>query len=339
MAGFRVTAYDPHQPRYGPRLSENEWESFRPLLTALDNRGIPRRDIVKIATKNYGFRGTYSALNIRFNKWGLTTERTTSLAVQNNVASGVSLPLPSHDIGTSQIDVQSRWLGYALIRLGDGRSQTDEPIANDEPPTKDHVVRAFDETLDPVDQLNYPTSNVPVSRIPEQDGYRAVEVLGDEDTNQSSPISNAAQMNDVRESTDPEVAALSDKPGSYSIWGSGVFSTLYTGERTRSQVSSMQSSVLGSGMSSATRSFMRCFKRLQKADGVRSMLSSSILLSWASSRESQTFEAVTGLRPPLHTVEERESSEEELVIVEVGILGDVDTSNLFIDEGRPACRR
>jgi len=75
MAELKITHYDPQQPRYGPRLSDEEWEWFKPILIELNRGGLARRDIVEVAAQRYGFRGTYAAMNVRFERWGLTNPR------------------------------------------------------------------------------------------------------------------------------------------------------------------------------------------------------------------------------------------------------------------------
>lgn len=89
MADLKISFHGPHTSRYGPRLTDEEWEAFKPVLVALDDQGLSRKDIVQRAALDHGFRGTYAALNIRFKKWGLTTSRT----IGDTATSGTNIGL------------------------------------------------------------------------------------------------------------------------------------------------------------------------------------------------------------------------------------------------------
>ena len=69
---LKVREYKPNESLYGERLSKQEWEHFRPILTAYENLGLSRHKIVRRAAAEHGFQGTYAALNEMFKAWGLT---------------------------------------------------------------------------------------------------------------------------------------------------------------------------------------------------------------------------------------------------------------------------
>ncbi|KAK5094902.1 hypothetical protein LTR70_003783 [Exophiala xenobiotica] len=75
MSAIKVREYRPEKPGYGQRLTRQEWERLRPVLTQLSQQGLSRHDIVRVATEQHGFQGTYAALNQRFKDWGLTNPR------------------------------------------------------------------------------------------------------------------------------------------------------------------------------------------------------------------------------------------------------------------------
>lgn len=69
---MKIREYNPDKPGYGRRLTDQEWLEFKPILTALNDKGISRRQIIATAADEHGFEGTYAAMNIRFKEWGLT---------------------------------------------------------------------------------------------------------------------------------------------------------------------------------------------------------------------------------------------------------------------------
>ena len=69
---MKIHEYDPKASGYGPRLTAEEWERFRPILTAYHHQGLTRHEVLSKAAAEHGFRGTYAALNTRFKVWGLT---------------------------------------------------------------------------------------------------------------------------------------------------------------------------------------------------------------------------------------------------------------------------
>jgi len=75
MSAIKIREYRPEKPGYGQRLTLQEWERLRPVLTQLSQQGLSRHDVVRVAAEQHGFQGTYAALNRRFKDWGLTNPR------------------------------------------------------------------------------------------------------------------------------------------------------------------------------------------------------------------------------------------------------------------------
>ncbi|KAJ9655905.1 hypothetical protein H2198_005346 [Neophaeococcomyces mojaviensis] len=68
---FKVNLYDPYSQGYAPRISHNEWEKHRNVISQLHTTRTPRKVIIKQLRDDYGFRVTIGQLQAKCKEWDL----------------------------------------------------------------------------------------------------------------------------------------------------------------------------------------------------------------------------------------------------------------------------
>lgn len=303
MDSLKISEYNPDKPAYGPRLTDQEWEYFKPMLDDLDIQGIGRREIVEIAAERHGFRGTYAAMNTRFKKWGLTT-------IRNNNAMNVTATilncekLPStdvpghiHDGGPSHDDDNETKSSAMLVEasttaLSEALNSQSNYALNELIPSTSNlsVENATSTDAKRVDADNL-SQNIKFDMFFEAEGMPegmtasldqpALVVSSDDDDDEEA--SDAEEI-------DHNVAETDVKP------------LLCLPKRSHSQVSSLASCEFGFGRSSQTQSFMHLAKRLRHHRPTHTPVSWSSKFSWESLGRSEDFAAVTGFESTLMSV-------------------------------------
>lgn len=289
MAGLKVFEHNPHKPRYSVRLTEDEWERYKPMLTSLDQQGLPRREVLKVAAQYHGFQGTYAAMITRFRKWGLTIARgDTSLSRTSN-DSGTTSKTPmlngSIDQGGSIPDTQRSDSALGLCEQHEelGAANIDVNVI---PPTEDATRHASETTADDLDALIFTARAITLEPVDE------VKLGEQADTPEPQVLDRASML--AGKNTVPVAAEEADW-----MLGDPYLPPIHTlSKRSRVPSSSMRSSL--SNASSDIRQFLHLAKRLRREPGTPS----TQRLSIASSRDSHNFAAVTGLGPELESIAE-----------------------------------
>lgn len=305
MTSLKISEFKPGQPTYGPRLTDEYWEEFKPILVGLDKQGIARKDVVRIATSRYGFRGTYAAMNKRFKIWGLTVSR-------DAAAVDPSETTPAGRKSLSK-DVAERAYPGILVReddndINEGALAVKVPTMTPLESSSDRLINALDEVILStsnlsVDDIRSNNSKKPSQDIPCHDATVAsfldfepetwLEDITDSSEHPTLNISlhneNDEQMSDIKD-TDPSVTKAHAK----------ALSVLP--KRSRSQVSSFASCEVQFGRSSQTRSFIHLAKRLREHKPAHTPVSWKSKFSWESSGRSGNFATVTGLEYALDSV-------------------------------------
>lgn len=280
---MRVVEYDPQRPRYGPRLTNEEWERFRPILTELDRLGLPRQEIVNRARDEHGFRGTYAALNTRFKAWGLTNSDHDHVAQPQTVESDAS------EIQSGEAD-QNTVEGRETAVVENRGSKIRRLLSDDTGDSND-TLRADDISTDTVDvhssaSLAQPEATSHELLVPATTDDKIIITSGSE--KHESSVASVPQR--PKESLDAKATEQS------------YIDILEVVKRTRSEVSSLRSSKFS--LSSDTRSFLRLAKRLRENPPKISSTSLLSLMSSTSSHPSENFGKVSGLHHELPAIQE-----------------------------------
>jgi len=295
MTDLKVLEFNPHKPRYSERLTEEEWEKFKPILINLDQQGLTRREVMKVAARYHGFRGTYAALITRFKKWGLTTTRDVDLVSPIQGGDGDMTSPAFSDEENTQIhyrpDAQQADRAVSLCEQP-GEFGTAEVLVNVIPQTVQTPQEPPEPIPDDLDQLIRIAQAVTLEPIE----LNALDMMSESQPKIEQPSSMLAGTGLVLASIVQPAATL-DNP---NLPGSNRFS-----KRTRPSSSSIRSSI--SNASSDIRQFLHLAKRLRHAPGTPSTQHFSL----ASSHESQNFAMVTGLGLELDTVVETPAEPEE----------------------------
>ena len=122
MSTIKLREYNPDKPGYGSRLTSQEWETWRPLLTQLHQQGLPRYEIIRVAADQHGFEGTYSALNTRFKAWGLTKP-----AIREPSDEDAPFPVESPNV-SNEFQAQLERNAVVMIERQSGQSQIESDI-------------------------------------------------------------------------------------------------------------------------------------------------------------------------------------------------------------------
>jgi len=287
---LKISRYEPNRPSYGPRLSKEEWEQYKPILVELESKGFPRHEIVRIAAAEHGFRGTYGALNTRFKQWGLTTPREDE---------------PGHSQVAESESVTNQAASDPPLSYGDSRenpssTESDNNIADAaaaECNTCGMTAAATNSERDADISIStfssfhlVETPAVANSTTDEVDNIAARE-------HSSEHIAHALTTNFDKPEEDG-VGALLTLQG---LEAPGSVASKDTSKRRRSH-SSIRSSILS--VSTDTGSFIRFAKRVRQTPTIYSLSSSLKLLSVSSLRKSNNFADVTDFEQDLDTVEE-----------------------------------
>ncbi|KAJ9662471.1 hypothetical protein H2198_001360 [Neophaeococcomyces mojaviensis] len=301
MANLKINEYNPFERPYAPRLSEDEWERFKPILVALNSQGLSRMEIVNVATEKHGFRGTYSALVGHFKTWGLTTRRAGGSALPAAVlTSGIAIPVVSSKYAHQTENVSEKNKAGASTDSGEI-----ETFSAEKPMVK--------EGLSDVEQLQVHSSASPdpVGELIHIERIHMSSRQSSDDDSSDEEISNAHIFADkadtptfegLLESVPPETKSLQDVDEPQSVQTSVSDPMAFVSKRPRSQASSLTWS--RSSRSSDTRSFFRYAKRLRQVFTMKSPMALTGTPSEASSHKSQDFGSVTGFGFALNTVEE-----------------------------------
>lgn len=284
MNQMRLREYKPQHPGYGPRVPKDKWELYRPYLTDLNRQGLSRKEIIKRAKDEYGFEGTYSALNTRFKAWGLTRSgREGSMDAAQDDAESVDDQQLEICTGSS--------LGSSPAAMN--HTKVAQSDIQDDMGTKGRRPDLVDESS------NLPEETKEKAKASEPVNPSALPAAASENHELSANGILAAEEPVAPDATEvPELSEHSEVtvPPYAQVLAEGLK------KRPRSEASSIRSSKFS--ISSSARSFVQLAKRLRRSPPSVSATSLSSHFSDALSRKSQEYLLFSGLTTHLEPVHE-----------------------------------